>query len=265
MKRFDKAKLFLLITNILLYAFLFLPIVVIVATSFGRTQFLDFPPKGFSLQWYVNFLKSPKWVSSFLYSGYLGFVTCFMTLLLGVPASYCLVRYRFFGREFLRQLFLAPLIVPWIVTGVAVLIFFTQLRITGSFIGLVIGHTVVCTPYVVRSVIASLEGFDVSMENAARILGASRLQTFFKVTLPLIKPGIVAGAIFSFLMSFDNVPISIFLVNPSQLTLPVEMLHFISWIQDPTISAVATIYILMSLLSLFIAEKTAGLGKFTVA
>ena len=265
MKRLDSAKIFLLISNLLLYVFLFLPIVVVVATSFGKAQFITFPPEGFSLNWYANFLKSPKWVNSFLYSGYLAFITCFATLLLGVPASYCMVRYRFLGRDFLRQLFLAPLIVPWIVTGVAVLIFFTQLRVAGTFLGLVLGHTVVCTPYVIRSVMASLEGFDVSMENAARILGATRFQTFLKVTLPLIKPGIVAGAIFSFLMSFDNVPISIFIVNPSQMTLPVEMLHFISWIQDPTISAVATIYILMSLLALFIAEKTVGLGKFTGA
>ena len=265
MKRLDWERLFLVYSNLVLYAFLFLPIIVVVMTSCGKTQFITFPPVGFTLHWYENFLRSPKWVDSFLYSGYLGFVTCCMTLLLGVPASYCLVRYRFLGRDFLRQLFLAPLIVPWIVTGVAVLIFFTKLRVTGTFVGLVLGHTVVCTPYVVRSVMASLEGFDVSMENAARVLGATRFQTFLRVTLPLIKPGIAAGAIFSFLMSFDNVPISIFIVNPSQMTLPVEMLHFISWIQDPTISAVATIYILMSLLALFIAEKMVGLGKFTGA
>ena len=263
MKRVNSSKIFLLLSNLLIYAFLFLPMIVVVTTSFGREQFIAFPPKGFTLTWYASFLQSPKWVNAFLYSGYLGAATCLLTLLLGVPASYCLVRYRFFGQNFLRQLFLAPLIVPWIVTGVAVLIFFTQLRVTGTFWGLVLGHTVVCTPYVVRSVIASLEGFDVNLENAARILGASPLQTFLRVTLPLIKPGILAGAIFSFLMSFDNVPISIFIVNPSQMTLPVEMLHFISWIQDPTISAVATIYIALSLGALFIAEKTVGLGKFT--
>jgi putative spermidine/putrescine transport system permease protein len=128
---------------------------------------------------------------------------------------------------------------------------------------MVLGHTVVCIPYVIRSVIASLEGLDFNLENAARVLGATRVQTFFRVILPLIKPGIAAGAIFSFLMSFDNVPISIFIIDPTQKTLPIEMLSFIEWIQDPTLSAVATIYILMTLVALLIAEKTAGLGRFT--
>ena len=263
MKRWEPAKVFLLISNLLVFAFSLLPIVVVVATSFGKEQFINFPPAGFTLHWFANFLKSPNWVNSFLYSGYLACVTCAATLVLGVPASYALVRYQFLGRNFLRQLFLAPLIVPWIVTGVAVLVFFTQLQITRTFLGMVLGHTVVCIPYVIRSVIASLEGLDFNLENAARVLGATRVQTFFRVILPLIKPGIAAGAIFSFLMSFDNVPISIFIIDPTQKTLPIEMLSFIEWIQDPTLSAVATIYILMTLVALLIAEKTAGLGRFT--
>jgi putative spermidine/putrescine transport system permease protein len=265
MKRMEATRVLLLVSNVVIYAFLFLPIIIVVATSFGRDQFIAFPPQGFTLRWYGGLFANSKWIDSFIYSGYLAVATCFTTLALGVPASYCLFRYRFAGQQFFRQLFLAPLIVPWIVTGVGILVFFTKLRLTGTFFGLLLGHTVVCTPYVVRSVLASLEGFDVKLEDAARSLGASKMQSFFRVTLPLIKPGIIAGAIFSFLMSFDNVPISIFLVHPSHLTLPVEMLNFISWIQDPTISAVATVYILMSLVILFIAEKTAGLGRLTGA
>ena len=149
-----------------------------------------------------------------------------------------------------------------VIIGIALLQFYSLLKISGSFFGLVIGHVVITFPYVVRTVSASLYQFDEALEEAARTLGANQVKTFFKITLPMIRPGLIAGAIFAFIVSFDNVPVSIFLVGVKSTTLPVVIFSYIEYGVDPTIAAISTILICLTGLTIFIIEKWIGFSKF---
>lgn len=244
-----------------IYAFMFFPIVIVVATAFGKSALIEFPPAGFTLRWF-GALASPDWYQPFLVSLALAVGSTTISAVLGVPAAWALSRYEFTGREALKQLFLAPLFVPWIITGVALLVAFNRAQLTGTFAAIFIGHVVVTIPYLVRSSLAGIEGLDRRLEDAAVSLGATRFQVFRCVVVPAIRPSIIAGAIFGFLMSFDNVAVSIFLTNPTLSTLPIQMLNFVQWVMDPTISAISTIYLLIAVAALLVADRWVGLRQF---
>lgn len=249
--------------------FLLAPVVVVMLASFdggdpvaGRA-FLNFPPNGFSLQWYLRIqprLFHALWIS-FL-------VACFAAgvgTLIGVPAALGLVRGRFPGKATLGALFRAPLQIPFIVIGVAFLQTYYLLgnalgiKISGSFIALGLGHLFVATPYVIGSVGAVLLRFDNSLEEAALSLGASRWRTFRRVTLPIIMPGIYAGALFAFMVSFGDVPISLFLASPQYSTLPLEIFHSMEFDFDAAILAISSLVVFASLFILWIIQKSVGL------
>jgi putative spermidine/putrescine transport system permease protein len=145
---------------------------------------------------------------------------------------------------------------------VALLVAFNRAQLTGTFAAIFIGHVVVTIPYLVRASLAGIEGLDKRLEDAAVSLGATRFQVFRCVVVPAIRPSIIAGAIFGFLMSFDNVAVSIFLTNPTLTTLPIQMLNFVQWVMDPTISAVSTIYLLLAVAALLVADRWVGLRQF---
>lgn len=244
-----------------IFVFMFFPIVIVVATAFGEAPLIEFPPSGFTFKWF-GALGQPRWYNPFLTSLVLAVGSTLLSAVIGVPAAWALSRHSFPGREVLKQLFLAPLFVPWIITGVALLVAFNRAQMTGTFIAIFLGHIVVTIPYLVRSSLAGIEGLDKRLEDAAVSLGATRFQVFRCVVLPAIRPSIIAGAIFGFLMSFDNVAVSIFLTNPTLTTVPIEMLNFVQWVMDPTISAVSTIYLLVAVLALLIADRWVGLRQF---
>jgi putative spermidine/putrescine transport system permease protein len=232
-----------------IFVFLVLPVFVIIPISFSPARFLQFPPRGFSLQWYAEYFGSRNWVYATVRSFQVGILTMVIATILGTLASFAIVRGDFRGKKLVYGIILSPLIIPVIITSVAVYYLFAKLHLVGTLWGLVLAHTVLAMPFVVVNVTATLQGFDITLERAAISLGANRLVTFMKVTFPLIWPGIVSGALFAFITSFDEVVVAMFLTG-SKPTLPKQMWDGIRISINPTISAVASLLIVFSILLL---------------
>jgi putative spermidine/putrescine transport system permease protein len=222
--------------------------------SFSSVSYLQFPPPGFSWRWYVQFFTDPTWIQPTIQSFQIAVMTMVVATTLGTLASFGLVRGKFLGRQGLFTLLISPMIVPIIIIAVSIYGFFSRLHLNDTILGLVIGHTIVAVPFVILAVSASLRGFDENMERAARVLGASPLKTFFKVTFPLIKPGVISGALFAFIRSFDETVVSIFLCSIEVRTLPKRMWEGIRTEVSPIIAAVSTLLICFSLILLISME-----------
>jgi putative spermidine/putrescine transport system permease protein len=207
-------------------------------------------------------LGDAEYVRAIVFSLVLAAVATLGSLVAGVAASYALIRRRVPGAVLVSAFLNAPLVFPGVVVGVALLQFYALVHVRGSFAGLALAHMVITVPYVVRAVIASLQGIDPELESAARVLGASGPAAFLRVTLPLIRPGIAAGALFSFIVSFDNVPVSIFLLGAGQMTLPVKIFTAIEYGVDPSIAAISTMLIALTGLGLAAAERWIGFHRF---
>lgn len=248
-------------TVAIVLVFLVAPIAVPIAVSFSSSDFLTFPPQGFSLRWYAKALQEPEFASAFRLSLALGLVATGVALALGTATAFALVRYEFRGRSAVQAFALSPLIFPTLVTGIALLQFFSMLRSERVFVHLVIGHVVITLPYVVRTVTASLQMLDPQMEDAARTLGANGLWTFYRVTLPLIRPGLVAGAVFAFVTSFDNFTVSMWLKDAEHVPMPLAIFSFITRFLDPTLAALSALLILMSVGIILTVERALGLQK----
>lgn len=225
--------------------FLLLPLVVIISTSFTATEYLAFPPKGFTLRWYALFLEDASYLHSIALSAGLAVAATATAVVLGIPVALVLSRSKERWNGAIAALFLSPLVLPTIVIGAALLQFATHMGFSRSWFALYVGHSVLVVPYVVRTGLASLAGFAVNLEEAAQDLGASRVQTFFMVTLPIIKPGVIAGALFGLIISWVNVELSIFNSTASLMPLPVKLFNYVQYSIDPMIAAVsaATIYV----------------------
>jgi len=243
----------------LTYVFLLLPMVVIFIVSFTETQYVVFPPRGFSLRWYIECLSLEEFLSSFKISVYLAFFVSIISTTLGTMISLAVVRYLIRGKNMINTLFLSPLMFPSIVLGIALLKFINIIEIVPLFLGLALGHIIVCIPFAIRSVSAVLYGFDRSLEEAAMDLGADRFKTFYKITLPLIKPGITNSLLFSFLISFGDLNISRFISGPLFKTLPMQIYSFINLSSvDPTIAAISSLIIIVESLLFGILFKVLG-------
>jgi len=233
------------------YAVILTPLVFVSWLSFFENEIVTFPPQGYTLRWFAHIFDQNNFVSGFLTSLQVGVVAMIGGLLLGIPASLALARRKFVGREALNTLLVLPLVVPGIVAGTAIYVFQIEIEIAtglpllGSLAGLVFAHIMITIPWTVRLLTASLAGFDRAIEEAALNLGATPLRAFVQVTLPVIKPGIVAAALFSFIISFGNLEMTLFLVAPGQTTLPIAILQYLQWRIDPTIAAVSLLQILL--------------------
>lgn len=234
---------------------LLLPLVVIVMTSFTTLGYVSFPPQGFTLKWYAEALRKTEFLDSFYLSLGVAAVTAGVATLLGTPVAVGVVRYRFPGRDLVNAFFMSPLVLPTVVIGIALLQFYNRIGLGATSLSLVLGHVIITTPYAIRLVAASLTGLDPAIERAARNLGAAPLLAFVKVTLPLIAPGIAAGAIFAFVTSFDNVTISVFLATPRMVTLPVRIYNL--WDQPiyPWLVAICSLVIVWTVLLIAIIER----------
>jgi len=242
------------------YVFLMLPIAIVVMASFNSTRALRFPPEGFSLRWYVAFFESEPFMESFRLSLVLGVAATVASVLIGTPAALYYVRFAGRWREAFRLYVLAPLLLPEILTAIALLFFYYQIGIgTKSVAGLFIGHVVVCIPFVFLQVTASLYNLSPSLEEAARSLGASPWMTFLRITLPLIKPGVINGALFAFIISFDNVSISLLLKGIGSTPLPMQLFDYLRWGFDPTTAAASVVSILMTLGAVVLVDRLVGL------
>lgn len=238
----------------LVLAFLVLPILVIIPLSFNADSFLMYPMSGFSLRWYEEFLTSPAWQQSLQNSLIVSPAATVIAMALGTLASIGLVRSDFPGKTLLMAVLISPMVVPLVIVGVAMYLFFAPLGLTGTYTGLILSHAVLGVPFVITTVTATLQGFDFNMVRAAASLGANPVTAFFRVTLPLVAPGVISGGLFAFATSFDEVVVTLFMASPQQATLPRQMFSGIRENISPTIAAVATILIVLSTLMLITLE-----------
>jgi len=235
---------FLVVACAAIYAFLMLPLLVVFPISLSSAAYMQFPPPGFSWQWYERYLEDPQWIDATIRSLYIGVATAILALALGVPLAFSLVRGRYVGRWLVDRVALAPLIVPTIILSVSVYGLFARLKLIGEWYGLVIAHTVLALPFVVLVMSAGLRDFDRALEQAAEGLGASRTRTLWRITLPLLRPSLVSAGLLAFISSFDELVVALFLAGPN-MTLPKKMFDNILMEIDPTIAAVSVMQILL--------------------
>ncbi len=251
------------IIAIFVFLFLFLPLLLIIITSFGTESAIKFPIKGFTLDWYLNVFQTESFISGFKLSLTIGVLATLLALLIGIPISYVLNRYKITGKSQFKSFFLSPTIIPGIVVGY-VLFQWIVIKLGFSvFIGLLIGHFLISLPYIIRVVGSSLEKMDVSVEEAAWTLGCTRQKAVIKIVLPNISSGIFASFMLAFVNSFNNVPVSMFLSGPGVNMLPTSILSFMEYNYDPTVSALSVIIMLLTVVMMVIIEKTLGLASIS--
>jgi len=249
----------------LMFLFLFAPLIVVVAASFdgGDKTFLNFPPTSFSFRWYGRV--APELYNALWISLGLGAATAAISCLIGVPAALGLVRANFRGKALVAALFRAPLQIPAVVIGVSFLkLYYFVGDVTGwypigTMVGLLIAHVFLATPYVIGSVTAVLQRFNPRLEEAALMLGASRWSAFRRVTLPVIMPGVYTGGMYAFLVSFSDVPVSLFLGGTGFTPFPAQIFHMMEFDFDPSILAISTIIIVFSIGLLYLIQRVVGL------
>ncbi len=244
----------------LVYAFLLAPIVVVVGASFNAGAFLTFPPQGLSLRWFVVFLHNKEFLDAIATSLCLAAAATTISMGVGVAAALYYVRHATRGKEMLRTAILLPLILPEILTAIALLFFFHQIGVGLKFwIALLVGHVLITLPYVFLNVSASLHGFDANWELAARSLGADPWTAFRRVTVPLMKAGLIIGGLFAFIISFDSFGVSFLLKDVGVATLPLQLFDYLRFNFTPEAAAVSTLSIALTLVVVLLTEKFVGL------
>lgn len=230
-----------------IYSFSIFPILLVFVMALGPSQNLEFPPSGITLKWYiVAFSQFSEYIQPLIFSLRIAIIVGIIATIIGTLAAYALIRYQPRFVSTLQGAFSAPLTVPQIVIGLALLIFFYQLQLPLGELALIIGHTVIAIPFVVIFVSTSLNEFDKDLEASARDLGADKYQTFRHVTLPLIKAGVFAGGVFSFIVSYNNIPVSLFLIRPGGgTTLPMRIFQNLEYGFTPDLAAIAVIQMLV--------------------
>ena len=242
--------------------FLIGPFFIIIAAGLSAGENLAFPPQGLSLKWYWAVFKVESFRESFALSMFLAVFGTLTALVLGVPAAYALSRYRLPFAETVKTIVAAPIIVPGIIVGLGLLRYLViPLDFTVS-LALFMAHTALVIPYAVRVVTASLENLRSDMEEAAILLGCTRLGAFVKVVLPNIRGGVLAAFILGFVTSFNQVPVSLFLSGPGVRTLPIDMLAYMEITYDPSVAALSALLAIMSVGIIFLAEKFLGFSRY---
>ncbi len=248
-----------LIFHTLFVIFMIAPIVVVCLVAFTPEGFLSLPTNGFSLRWFREIANYPEFVTAFLTSLKLGALSSTLAVLVAVPAALALARYQFPGRGALTALFLSPLMIPHVVLGIAFLRFFSIGNLSGTMTALVIAHIVVVFPFALRLTLAASTGMDRSLEMAAQSMGASNWVMFRRVTLPLILPGVISGWALSFIQSFDEVTMTVFLAAPGTETLPVRMFLYVQDSIDPLVTSVSAVVIALTMAVLILLDRFYGL------
>jgi putative spermidine/putrescine transport system permease protein len=243
-------------------AFILLPLPFIVIYAFSPNAYAFLSPKGLTLDWFRNFFANERFMAALRNSLAISLITTVSSLVIAAPTALVAVRLRFPGRGLLLGLVFAPLIIPGVILGTAALSFVTQAGIGPGFWPITFAMICLTLPLVVRPLIANLSGLDPDLEKAARNLGAGPITAFLLVTLPQLAPGLVAGGTFAFVEAMDNFSIAAFLTNITTTTLPVEAYSYIREIDDPTVAAMATLLILLSVFLVFMIERLLGLDRF---
>jgi len=262
-------RLFGLVLAVLVYAYLVVPSLIVIPISFGGPGGdLSFPPKTFSLQLYEELFTTSAWLAPVLQSLEIASIVCVLVSVVAVPAAYALVRFDFPGKQLATGLMMSPVLIPVIVLALGMYLYFSRLGTTGTTLALVLGHVVYVIPFVIVTIGAGIRQLDPAIEFAATMMGASRLTLFFRVVLPQLVPSIIAGALFAFLISFDEVVIAWFLSSAQTTTLPVRMYSSIHWGVSPVIAAVSTLLTALSfivcLVSVVLQPRAARQGAADV-
>ena len=247
MKNFSIGWFLIRLYTFLVYVFMFAPIVVVIVLSFNPKQFGIFPMEGFSFRWYVRLAQNHSILMAFKSSLILGSLTAFFSTAIGILAAMAFVRFDFRGKNTLNTLLLSPIMIPEVVLGVALLLFLRWLQQPKSFALLVIGHVVLTLPYVLLIVQARLVGIKKEYEEAAHVLGANSFQTFKEVTLPLLTPALLAGMLFSFTISFDDITATLFWATAQNETVPVKIFGMLRNSISPEINALGSVMIVFTI------------------
>ncbi|RKN62988.1 ABC transporter permease [Paenibacillus ginsengarvi] len=234
--------------NLFIYLFIVAPLVVVVITSFTESAYLVFPPKGFTFHWYNEVLTGGRYAKPFWNSIWIAVTTTAVALPIGTLIALAFKKYEFRSKETMRSLFLSPLLVPTLLFGIGLLIFYSNLGVSDYFFRLVMAHIILTVPYVVRTMSAGFARLDRSVEEASLILGATPWQTLRLVTIPLVRPALMASAFFAFIMSFDELVMALFLTGPGMVTLPMLIYSDIQFNMTPAIAAASSIIILGTVL-----------------
>ena len=246
---------------ILIFLFLVLPLVVIIPLSFNAEPYFTFTPgmlafqaDAFSLRWYQDILNNPQWIHSIKNSFIIGIAATLLSTVLGTMAALGLSRAHMPYRKTIMAILISPMIVPLIIIAAGMFFFYSKVGLSGTYLGIILAHTAMGTPFVVITVTATLVGFNHSLTRAGASLGAPPIYVFFKITLPLILPGVISGALFAFITSFDEVAVVLFLADYDQRTIPRQMWSGLREQISPTILAVATLLVMLSIFLLGILE-----------
>jgi len=245
-------------------ALLVLPQIIVIITSIDPSPAAIFPPKGISFEWYLNAFTRHAFREALAISVIVASIAAVLSTTIGTMAAVFIVRRRFRGRELLIAALQLPMLIPEVMLGLGFLILFSRAGMTASLFNIGLAHVLITLPYAMRVVMANLQTVSVSVEEAAHVLGAGPVKSFVSVTLPIIRSGVVAALIFSFIVSFDNFTLTAFLVK-SRGTLPIEIYAYIRTESDPTIAAISTLLILVSIAGILAIERVMGIDKFSHA
>jgi len=248
--------------NTAILVFIVAPIGIIFVFAVNPVPYIDFPPSGFSLTWFKQFFSSDIFMNSLWLSIRVALIVTVLAVLFGATASLAIARGNLPGSRLITSLVLSPLMLPAILTGLALFQAYMFIDVGRPLWGLIMGHVLVTTPYVVRTTLAVLHNFDTRMEEAATSLGASPIRVYFEVTLPLIKPGVIAGGIFAFIVSFDQFPVSLFLIGPGNETLPITLFNYLKFEMDGRIAAASVVSIMISFVVVIGIDRTVGLRSY---
>jgi len=241
--------------------FLTLPILLIIPIAFSESAVLSFPPQGFSLKWFQNIRNADGIIGAFWLSTQIAAIATAVSLVLGTLCAIAVVRNAVPGGRAIATFMVSPLMIPGLVLGIAFLQAARQLGLYDGYTTLLLAHVVVTMPFIMRTVLSSLALFDFAMVDAARMLGCSYPAALWRVLVPNILPGFMSGALFAFVASFDNYPVSIFLVDVWTKTLPIQLLNQLEMSPDPTLAAVATVMISLTVLALVLCDRLVGLRR----
>jgi putative spermidine/putrescine transport system permease protein len=244
--------------------FLLTPLVLVVVVSLSSARFVMFPPPGYSIRWFTQVLQDPSFMRPLWNSIQLGVTAAAIAAFLAVPAALVLVRRKLPGAALIQTFLLSPLALPSLVLAIALLFFLSAIGLGNTYFGLLVGHVVIVLPYLLRTVLAVYSSADPRIEEAAKTLGATPWRTFWHITLPTIRPGLFAGGMFAFLISFDEVAVALMLSNASNMTLPVSILGYLVNNYDPAVAAISVIKMVIVIVVLLVVEKLYGLGSLTL-
>jgi putative spermidine/putrescine transport system permease protein len=253
-----------LLFNALFLMFIAAPLVVVIAVSFTNKGFISLPFDGASLRWFRALLNNDQIVDAFWLSVRLALVAATVGVALALPAALAIARYRFPGRGALTGFFLSPMMIPAVVLGIAFLRFLSLLGLGGSFWALCATHVIIVLPYALRLALSSAIGLDRDAERAALSCGASRFTAFRRVVLPMIRTGVAGGWVLSFIQSFDELTMTIFVATPGTTTLPVAMYNQIAQTIDPLVASVSTVLIAGTIVLMLVLDRMVGLDRVLI-